>query len=153
MAHFFAPNRRTDGYDVDGKSAPDSVWRMRILTGQRRDIGLWGGQALDVRSNNTNVVPNDGFQEAMTRTDGLRMLSLLGKTPGTAMIETRMSGNLWCTLQVQVVDVDISGNPPLDDRQLAFQSPEWNVNHYLEPVSGSIPAAFGIASRARIPVP
>lgn len=28
MAHFFAPGRRTDGYDVDGKLAPDSVWRI-----------------------------------------------------------------------------------------------------------------------------
>lgn len=153
MAHFFAPNRRTDGYDVDGKLAPDSVWRMRILTGQRRDIGLWGGQALDVRSNNTNVVPNDGFQETMTRTDGARMLSLLGKSPGTAMIETRLTGNLWCTLQVQVVDVDLTGNPPLDDRQLAFLAPEWNVTHLFGPDSGSVPAAFGVASVARIPVP
>jgi hypothetical protein len=50
MAHFFAPDRRTDGYDVDGKLAPDSVWRMRILTRQRRVIGLWGGQDLTVQS-------------------------------------------------------------------------------------------------------
>jgi hypothetical protein len=26
MAHLFAPDRRTDGYDVDGRLAPDSVW-------------------------------------------------------------------------------------------------------------------------------
>ncbi len=36
---------------------------MRVLTGQRRQIGLWGGQNLDVQSNSPNVVPNDGFLE------------------------------------------------------------------------------------------
>lgn len=151
MAHFFAPNHRTDGYDVDGKLAPDSVWRMRILTGQRREIGLWGGQELDVRSNNPNVVPNDGFMENASRSDGLRILSLLGKSTGTAMIETRLDGNLWCTLQIQVADVDLSLNPPHDDRM--WVAPVWNVMGFFGPVSGSIPAAFGVASVARIPVP
>ncbi len=153
MAHFFAPDHRTDGYEVDGKLAPDSVWRMRILTGQRRVIGLWGGQDLQVQSNNPSVVPNDGFEETASRADGLRMLSLLGKFPGTSMLECRLGGNLWCSLQVSVADVDLSPNPPLDDRQYALLSPEWNVFGKFEPASGSVPAAFGVLSVARIPVP
>ena len=153
MAHFIAPDRRRDGYDVDGKLAPDSVWRMRVLTGQRREIGLWGGQELEVRSNNSNVVPNDGFLETSSRADGLRMLSLLGKSPGISMLETRLKGNLWCTLQVVVADADLTASPPRDDRHLALLAPEWGLQGVFGPVSGSVPAAFGVATVARIPVP
>ena len=154
MAHFFAPNNRTDGYDIDNKLAPGSVWRMRILTGQRRVIGLWGGAALEVNSNNPGVVPNDGFLVNASRADGIQMLSLLGKAPGPAMLETRLNGNPWCSLQMHVVDADIlSGNPPRDDRKLQLAPPEWNVSGMFEPVSGSIPVAVGLASVTRIPVP
>lgn len=158
MAHFFAPDHRTDGYDVDGKLAPDSVWRMRVLTGQRRVIGLWGGQNLQVRSNNPTVVPNDGFMESMSRSDGLRILTLSGKTPGVSMLECRLDGNLWCSLQVVVVDADLTSNPVKDDREIAFLgAPVWDVFGNLEPVSGSVPYAVGVgvgvASVARIPVP
>jgi hypothetical protein len=153
MAHFFAPDHRTDGYDVDGKLAPDSVWRMRILTGQQRVIGLWGGQNLRVQSNNEGVVPNDGFMETISRSDGLRMLTLLGKIPGTSMLECRLDGNLWCSLQVNVIDADLSPNPVNDDRRFDFSSPEWNVFGNFEPEAGSIPAGVGIASITRIPIP
>lgn len=152
MAHFFAPDRRTDGYDVDGNLAPDSVWRMRILTRQRRVIGLWGGTELTVRSNNPSVVPNDGFGEMSSRPDGLRMLCLLGQSAGTSMLEARMGRNLWCSLQVVVVDVDLTPNPIKDDRD--WTKP-WELTGIDAPVSGSIPFANGVAmtSVVRIPVP
>jgi len=152
MAHFFAPDRRTDGYDVDGKLAPDSVWRMRILTRQRRVVGLWGGQDLTVRSNNPTVVPNDGFAETITRADGLRLLSLLGQATGTTMLETRLGSNLWCSLQVVVVDVDLTANPVKDDRKFSLP---WTVTGVGAPLSGSIPfaAGVGMGSVVRIPVP
>lgn len=152
MAHFFAPDRRADGYDVDGKLAPDSVWRMRILTRQRRVIGLWGGQKLTVRSNNPTVVPNDGFAETASRADGLRMLSLLGQASGTTMLEARLGPNLWCSLQVVVGDVDLTANPVKDDRELSLP---WAVTGSDAPLSGSIPFASGLGMSAvlRIPVP
>ena len=153
LAHFFAPNRETAGYDVDGKLAPDSVWRMRVLTKQRRTIGLWGGQKLTVRSNNPNVIPNDGFTETATRADGLRYLSLLGQATGTALLEARQGNSSpWCTLQVEVVDVDLSANPIPDDR--SFSLP-WTITDTSAPVSGSVPfaAGVGMASVVRIPVP
>ena len=75
---------------------------MRIPTGQRRTICLWGGQGLTVRSNNPCVLPNDGFGENMSRPDGVRRLSLLGQVPGTARLEVSQSGNLWISLQVDV---------------------------------------------------
>jgi hypothetical protein len=71
LAHFFAPDHRTDGYDVDGKLAPDSVWHTY---GTKQGDRIVGGQNLQVRSNNPNVVPNDGFMETMSRSDGLRIL-------------------------------------------------------------------------------
>ncbi len=102
MAHFFAPDQSTCDYDVDGRLAPGSVSRMRIPTGQRRTICLWGGQGLTVRSNNPCVLPNDGFGENMSRPDGVRRFSLLGQVPGTARLEVSQSGNLWISLQVDV---------------------------------------------------
>jgi hypothetical protein len=154
MAHFFAPDRHARGYDVDGKLAPDSVWRMRILTNQRRTIGLWGGRDLSIRSNNPAVVPNDGFGETMTRADGVRMLSLLGKAPGTSLLETSSKGNRWCVLQVVVVDVDASVDRIPDRRHLDMDT-LWGLSTGLGPVSGSVPAMAGVgaASVARIPVP
>lgn len=152
MAHFFAPNGRIDGYDVDGKLAPNSVWRMRVLTQQRRVIGLWGGEALIVRSNNPRIIPNDDFGETASSADGIRMLSLLGQSTGVAMLEARLGANTWCSLQVVVADVDLTPNSIKDDR--AFFAP-WIVTGRTSPVSGSIPflAGAGMVSVARIPVP
>lgn len=150
MAHFFAPDNRTDGYDLDRKLAPDSVWRMRILRGQRRAIGLWGGQNLTVRSNNPAVVPNDLFGETASRADGIRLLSLLGQTVGTTMLEARLGDSLWCGLQVGVVDVDLTANPVKDERDFSLP---WTVTGEEAPLSGGIPAAVGMAAVVRIPVP
>ncbi len=153
MAHYFAPDRRTDGYDVDGKLAPDSVWRMRILKGTTRSIGLWGGLDLKVVSNNPAVVPNDQFGETTTRGDRLRFLNLTGKQNGTALIEARLNAALWCVLQVNVTDVDFTTNAVKDTRDL---SALWQPTESVMPMSGSIPVVLkgvAVASLVRIPVP
>ncbi|HKQ70774.1 MAG TPA: hypothetical protein VJT73_15615 [Polyangiaceae bacterium] len=124
---------------------------MRILTGQRRDVILWGGTSLTVTSNNPSVVPNDGFQESASRSDGLRRLGLLGKKPGTAMLEAKMGGSIWCSLQVQVGDVDLTANPVTST--LKFDSPFNTGPGGKFPVSGSVPTAFGLPTVVRIPVP
>lgn len=92
MAHFFAPPGQTAGYLVDNKLAPGSVSRLTILSNQRRQIGLWGGCDLWVRSRSSNIVPNDGFEESSTRSDGLRFLGLLGKLTGRDGPRSRPGG-------------------------------------------------------------
>lgn len=146
MAHYLAPQGQMAGYDVDSKLAPGSVWRMRLPLNQRRTIMLWGGKDLTIRSNNPTVVPNDGFGENASRGDGLRCLSLLGRTPGTSMIEAGQGGSVWCTLQVQVASGD-AAEPALFDHPLdAGPSADF-------PVSGSIPFSIGMPTAIRIPVP
>jgi hypothetical protein len=81
---------------------------MRIPTGQRRTICLWGGQGLTVRSNNPCVLPNDGFGENMSQADGVRRLSLLGQVAGTARLEVSQGGNLWISLQVDVCSAGVT---------------------------------------------
>ncbi len=152
MAHYLAPQGETAGYDVDHKLAPGSVWRMRILVSQRRDIVLWGGADLGVTSNNPSVVPNDGFQENMSRSDGLRYLSLLGRTPGTTMLEASQGGAVWCSLQVQVGQADLTSNP-VPSAPITFDLPFNAGPGGPFPLSGSIPFAVGISTVVRIPIP
>jgi hypothetical protein len=100
MAHF-CPPPGTDraGYDIDGKLAPDSVWRMQIPTGSSRQIALWRGSDLWIKSKNPPVVPNSIF----SREQGdLRIITLEGKNPGTAIIETGLGNAKWVSLQVDV---------------------------------------------------
>ncbi|HXU81716.1 MAG TPA: hypothetical protein VN914_09995 [Polyangia bacterium] len=101
MAHFLRPpSGGASGYDVDGKVAPGSVWRMQVPLGGARAIALWGGGDLTVRSNNPGVVPNE-FGE---RSSGdLRLLTLKGRSPGTSMLEAGVGGQVWTYVQVQVV--------------------------------------------------
>ncbi len=102
MAHFLKPQGRgSAGYDVDGKVAPGSVWRMQVPLGGTRDIALWGGAGLTVWSNNPTVVPNNGFGEQPS--GELRILTLSGKSLGTSMLEAGQQGNVWTSVQVQVV--------------------------------------------------
>jgi hypothetical protein len=102
MAHFLKPPGADGaGYDVDGKLAPGSVWRMQIPSGQSRGIAIWGANGLWARSNNPPVVPNDGFK-ARTLGD-LRILTLVGASPGTSMLEVGDGPKAWISLQVQVV--------------------------------------------------
>lgn len=46
MAHFIRPQGPPPAdYDVDGRLAPDSVWRVRIPVGATtRQVGLWSGR-------------------------------------------------------------------------------------------------------------
>src|SRR5262249_13571519 len=112
MAHFFkAADAPSTGYDVDNKLAPGSVWRMQVPLFRPGTIALFDGteDGLLIRSNNPDVVPNDGFGE---RKDGAnRILTLYGQRTGTSLIEVRATKNgpLWSVLQVQVGDVSRAG--------------------------------------------
>lgn len=102
MAHFLKPpGASSTGYDVDGKLAPGSIWRIQIPVGQSREVAVWGGAGLWIKSNNPAVVPNDGFK---ARNSGdLKILALNGRSLGTSMLEVGDGPNLWISLQVQVV--------------------------------------------------
>src|SRR4051812_36801932 len=98
MAHFLIPSGAAPlPYDVDGKAAPGSVWRMSVPLGGSAEIGLFGGAGLLVRSNNTGTVPSS-FAE---RSSGnIRILKLQGSAVGTAMIEAGPPGQQpWIVLQ------------------------------------------------------
>jgi hypothetical protein len=102
MAHFCPPlGAARTGYDIDGKLAPDSVWRMQIPSGSSRQIALWRGSDLWIKSSNPSVVPNGIF----SREQGdLRIITLEGKNPGTAIIETGLGNAKWVSLRVDVVE-------------------------------------------------
>jgi hypothetical protein len=89
VAHFLVPpGSSSAGYDVDGKIAPGSVWRMQVYRGAQREIALWGGAGLLVRSNNTSVA---SFTD---RAQGeLRLFTLSGKALGTSMLEVGQQQN------------------------------------------------------------
>lgn len=102
MAHFLVPpSAAKAGYDVDNKLAPGSVWRIQIPQGQTREIALWGGAGLWIKSNNPGVLPNDGFKERPS--GALRILKLSGRSLGTSMLEVGQGASKWIALQVQVV--------------------------------------------------
>ena len=102
MAHFLRPpGQGGQGYDVDSKLAPGSVWRMQVPVSGTRAIALWGGAGLWVRSNNPGVVPNNGFGERQS--GDLRILTMTGRTLGTSMLEVGKDQGVWIALQVQVV--------------------------------------------------
>jgi len=100
MAHFQKPSGAGPGYDVDGKAAPGSVWRMQVPEGSSRPIALWGGDGLTVRSNNPAVLPNSFSERA---SGDLRILNLTGAAVGTSMLEAGRGNRVWISLQVQVV--------------------------------------------------
>ena len=107
MAHYCrppgVPNRPGLGYDVDGKLASDSIWRMQIPVGSSRNVALWGGKDLWVRSNNPLVVPplpSDGRIAGMF--GDLKILTLEGKMVGTSLLDAGLGNSVWVTLQVQV---------------------------------------------------
>jgi hypothetical protein len=102
MAHFCCPpGVGPAGYDVDNKLAPGSVSGMKIQSGESRQVAIWRGSELWIKSNNPPVVPNGIF----SREHGeLRILTLEGKDPGIAIIETGLGPNRWVSLQVQVTE-------------------------------------------------
>ena len=110
MAHFqIPPGAGTTGYDVDGRLAPGSVWRVQVLVGGYRRIALWGGAGLRVRSNNNDVVSNGDLREQSVQQ--FRVITISGKRLGTSMLEVGQGGAdarnesigfVWISLQVQV---------------------------------------------------
>lgn len=128
MAHFvIPPDEGPTGYDVDGKHAPGSVWRMQIRLGGARRIGLWGGAGLFVRSNNPMVVVVDTDHEE-TRGD-LRVLNLTGERVGTSLIEVGKGSAVWIRLQVQVLQ-PVTTSPHtliIRDVRLAGWAPKGDV--------------------------
>jgi len=108
MAHFFRPTGVPPaGYDVDGKQAVDSVWRMQISRGSSKKIALYGGDRFWIKSNNPTVVsqiPGDGIQ--LPTANGVKLVTLYGASFGTAMITAGPDSSPWLTLQVQVVASD-----------------------------------------------
>jgi hypothetical protein len=87
VAHFQRPpNGLLGEYEADNRLAVGSLWRMSIpLGGTGAEVALWGGNGLEVRSNNENVVQNP----LPVRTDGdLRIFTLKGlQLNGTTLIE------------------------------------------------------------------
>jgi hypothetical protein len=110
MAHFESPHDGALGeYDIDGKLALGSVWRMAVgLDGDGADVALFGGTGLAVRSNNSSFVANP----VPERADGARRIfRLRGSKEGTTMLEAGMLGSSpgswapgspWVSLQVHV---------------------------------------------------
>jgi len=109
---------------------------------------------LVVTSNNHAVVPNDGFGERSTRSDGLRCLNLLGKSCGTTLVQAGTGGAVWCTLQVQVGELDSTSNPapPAPFHfDIPFTTGPTSATDF--PMYGQVPMALGVSTVIRIPVP
>ncbi|MBN1606165.1 MAG: DUF2778 domain-containing protein [Polyangiaceae bacterium] len=103
MAHFTKPpEESSEGYDIDNKLAPGSVWRMQVCLACTRKIALWGGSGLFVRSNNPAVVPNSFTGESTV--GSLRIIPITGGSVGTAMLEAGKGQQVWVSLQVQVTE-------------------------------------------------
>jgi len=100
MAHFFKPaGSPPDDYDIDGRLAPDSVWRVRIPSGSSRQIGLWGGRGLWARSTKPAILPNDGFKR--TEAVDLTFLTLTPSGVGDCRLEAGLGASVWVTLEVE----------------------------------------------------
>jgi hypothetical protein len=114
MPHFCrppgVPNRPGLGYDVDGKLAPDSIWRMQVPVGDSRDVALWGGRDLWVKSNNPNVIPSETISTRMA--GDLKLITLTGKSVGYTILDAGLGADIWLSLQIQVTQSD--GTMPRD---------------------------------------
>jgi hypothetical protein len=75
---------------------------MQIPIGERREILLYGGENLKVTSSNIAAVPNDGFSENMSRSDGLRSLWPYGGAPGISLLQAGTGASNWCTIELQI---------------------------------------------------
>jgi hypothetical protein len=107
MAHFFKPQGSPPAdYDVDGRLAPDSIWRVRIPVGATRRVGLWGGRNLWVRLTWTGKVglKDTIFQsEIFERSDegDLTFLEVSPESAGDYRLEAGLGQSTWVTLQVE----------------------------------------------------
>jgi len=80
---------------------------MQIPRNSQKQIALWGGDGLWIKSNNPTVVPpiiGDGIN--LPTSGNLKIIPLKGADFGTAMITAGTGGSAWVTLQVQVVGSD-----------------------------------------------
>lgn len=101
MAHFVKPpGSPTTGYGIDNALAPGSVWRLVIPAGSRREIGLWGGDGLWLRSTNAGIVPFDDYNEK--KVGDLRVFSLFGAAEGSCELEVGQGGGKWFSLKLVV---------------------------------------------------
>jgi len=108
--------------------------------GSTGDLALWGGgpggEALDVRSNDSGVVQVVRVAAAMMGTD-LRTVSLKGMRIGETTLDARLpDGRPWATANVAV----------------GF-TPGRMTTATLIPLDGEIPVVVGSAAIVRIPVP
>jgi hypothetical protein len=82
---------------------------MRIPLPGSRQIGLWGGRGLWVRSTNTRIVPDDGFKRTDDR--DLTFLTLSAAKSGDCRLEAGLGTSIWVTLEVQAgVTATADGN-------------------------------------------
>jgi hypothetical protein len=118
MAHFFRPSTtRPDGYDIDGRLAPDSVWRVWIPLPGSREIGLYGGRSLWVRSSNEGIVRNDGTG-IIRREDPAPDITYLTIRPisaGHCELQAGLGPSIWVTL-------DVNAGTPRADANLYLAS-------------------------------
>src|SRR5215211_2906594 len=110
MAHYCKPPgvANATGYDVDGKLAPDSIWRMQVPTGVTKEVALWGGKDLWVKSNNPGILFEDTPPFRMV--GDLKVLSLRGKRPGTTLLDAGLGASFWISLQIQVFGAEIAAD-------------------------------------------
>jgi len=127
MAHFVKPpDSPALGYGIDNALAPGSVWRLVIPAGGRREIGLWGGDGLWLRSTEPGIVPFDDYNER--KVSDLRVFSLFGAAEGSCELEVGRGSGKWFTLKLVVTpkvaagqhifivrDVRLAGYKPLGD--------------------------------------
>jgi hypothetical protein len=100
MAHFLKPPQSPpDPYDVDGRLAPDSVWRMRVAFPGSGQIALWGGHGLWVRSTRQDIVTDAGISRSEDR--DLTFLKFLTLRSGDFQIQTGLGVDVWVTLEVE----------------------------------------------------
>lgn len=111
MAHFFRPSDAPShaNYDVDGKLALDSLWRVRAPFGLPVAVGVYGaaGANLWIKSNNPNIVNSDNPNEWVIRNVGIdKIASFSGKMIGTTIIYAGSGEDTWISIQFQSTPSD-----------------------------------------------
>jgi hypothetical protein len=125
MAHFFRPpGRPSDGYDVDGRLAPDSVWRIWIPLPGSREIGLWGGRDLWVRSSNDGIIRNDGsgIARRQDQDPSLAFLTISPLSAGHCELQAGLGQSVWITLDINAGSVRAQGNLNLATQRGTYEN-------------------------------
>lgn len=126
MAHFVKPlGASAEGYTIDSRLAPQSVSQIAIPAGERRFIGLWGGDRLWARSANGKIAAYDDFNDGVM--GDVRILSIFGAGVGSCDLEVGQGVGVWIRLRIVVApratkqqvfivrDVRLAGYKPLGD--------------------------------------